>query len=98
MVKKLRKIGNSRALVITKPMLEKLGITDTTQLRIRVDGDSIVITPVKKAKAKPSIKHAKRIAKPSKIKTKISNDPKVQRLFEEIIEEYGPAFKELAKK
>ncbi len=46
--KKLTKHGNSFALVIERPILELLGIDDTTLLQVSTpDGASIVITPVK---------------------------------------------------
>jgi antitoxin MazE len=46
--KKLTKHGNSLALVIERPILELLGIDDTTLLQVSTpDGVSIVITPVK---------------------------------------------------
>ncbi|HKZ00549.1 MAG TPA: hypothetical protein VJ112_05255 [Rhabdochlamydiaceae bacterium] len=46
--KKLTKHGNSFALVIERPILELLGIDDTTLLQVSTpDGASIVITPLK---------------------------------------------------
>ncbi len=46
--KKLTKHGNSFALVIERPILELLGIDDTTLLQVSTpDGASIVITPIK---------------------------------------------------
>lgn len=46
MYKKLARHGNSSALVLEKPILELLNITDTTQLKITTDGTSLIITPV----------------------------------------------------
>jgi antitoxin component of MazEF toxin-antitoxin module len=46
MRKKLVRHGNSRALVIDKTLMELLGIGEDTMLTLRVDGKSIVITPV----------------------------------------------------
>lgn len=46
MVKTLTKHGNSLALVIEKPVLELLHISQTTLLNIATDGSSLVITPV----------------------------------------------------
>ena len=47
--KKLTKHGNSFALVIERPILELLGIDDTTLLQVSTpDGASIVITPYQK--------------------------------------------------
>ncbi len=46
--KKLTKHGNSFALVIERPILELLGIDDTTLLQVSTpDGTSIVVTPIK---------------------------------------------------
>ncbi len=46
--KKLTKHGNSYALVIERPILDLLGIDDTTLLQVSTpDGTSIVITPIK---------------------------------------------------
>ena len=45
MVKKLQKVGNSRALVIERPIMDALGICDDTPLQITVSGGSLIITP-----------------------------------------------------
>ena len=44
-VKTLTRHGNSYALVIDKPILELLNITDSTPLNITTDGTSLVISP-----------------------------------------------------
>ncbi|HPX26441.1 MAG TPA: AbrB/MazE/SpoVT family DNA-binding domain-containing protein [Treponemataceae bacterium] len=46
MIKNLIKHGNSAALVIDKPIMELLNITDTTPLEITTDGKSLVISPI----------------------------------------------------
>ena len=46
MRKKLVRHGNSRALVIDKTLMGLLGIGDDTLLQLRVEENSIVITPV----------------------------------------------------
>jgi antitoxin component of MazEF toxin-antitoxin module len=46
MTKKLARHGNSRALVIERPILELLGIDDATELEMRTDGKSLIFTPV----------------------------------------------------
>lgn len=46
MVKTLTKHGNSLALVIDKPILEILNISDETPLNVTTDGTSLVISPV----------------------------------------------------
>lgn len=46
--KKLTKHGNSYALIIERPILELLGIDDSTLLQISTpDGSSIVVTPLR---------------------------------------------------
>lgn len=45
MIKFLQRHGNSRALVIEKPLMEAVGIGDETPLQVVVDGRNIVITP-----------------------------------------------------
>ncbi len=50
MKKKLSKFGNSRALIIDKPILRLLGIDDETELEIKIKGKSLIISPVRKGK------------------------------------------------
>ena len=45
MIKKLQKHGNSMALLIEKPMMEALGITEDTPLQVNISGQSLVVTP-----------------------------------------------------
>ena len=45
MIKMLKKHGNSMALVIEKPMMEALGITEETPLQVTVSGNALVVTP-----------------------------------------------------
>lgn len=47
MIKHLTKHGNSLALVIEKPVLELLNISDTTPLQVVTDGKRLIIEPVK---------------------------------------------------
>jgi antitoxin MazE len=47
MVKKLTRTGNSLALVLDKPLLEQLGIDETSELEISTNGDVLVVTPVR---------------------------------------------------
>jgi antitoxin MazE len=46
MVKKLTPHGNSRAVVIDRPILELLKIDDDTPLQISTDGQRLIITPI----------------------------------------------------
>ncbi|MGE5398541.1 MAG: hypothetical protein ACM3MK_13535 [Chitinophagales bacterium] len=46
MVKTLTAHGNSAALIIDKAILELLGITMTTPLKLSTDGKSLIISPL----------------------------------------------------
>lgn len=46
MTKKLARHGNSRALVIEKPILDLLGIDDDTVMELHTDGESLILTPI----------------------------------------------------
>lgn len=50
MYKKLSAIGNSLGIVIEKPILELLNFTRETQLSVTTDGESLIITPVRKGR------------------------------------------------
>ena len=45
MIKTLKRHGNNMALVIEKPMMEALGITEETPLQVTVNGNALVVTP-----------------------------------------------------
>ena len=79
MEKKLSKHGNSRAMVLDKPILDLVSANDDTVFKISVEGKKIIL----EAKTKK--------------KMKVSNDKKMQRMYEEIVEKYGPALKKLSK-
>ena len=49
MIKKLVRHGNSRALIIDKPILELLGADENAEFTITTDGKSLTITPVSSA-------------------------------------------------
>ncbi|HET6350930.1 MAG TPA: AbrB/MazE/SpoVT family DNA-binding domain-containing protein [Coriobacteriia bacterium] len=46
MIKKLVRHGNSRALIIDKPILELIGADEDSSFTIVTDGRSLTITPV----------------------------------------------------
>lgn len=81
MIKKLSKHGNSLAILIDKPILDLLNINENTQVKIKTDGINIIIEPIKK--------------QPKSLK--ISDDTKMQSLYEELIEKYDAVLKKLAK-
>ena len=49
MIKKLVRHGNSRALIIDKPILELLGANEDSEFTITTNGRSLTITPVHSA-------------------------------------------------
>ena len=49
MIKKLVRHGNSRALIIDKPVLELIGASEDSEFTITTDGRSLTITPVSSA-------------------------------------------------
>lgn len=46
MIKTLTTHGNSAALIVDKPIMELLGITMDTPLKISTDGKSLIISPL----------------------------------------------------
>ncbi len=56
MRKTLTKAGNSLALVIDRPLLERLGIDAHTPLEISTDGTAILISPVRSHKREAKLK------------------------------------------
>ena len=56
MIKKLVRHGNSRALVIERPVLELLNIDDDTPLEITTDGQVLIVAPVHDAKRRRMFK------------------------------------------
>ncbi len=80
MIKKLSKYGNSLALIIDKPILELLNISESTALKITTDGKTITIAPADQSAS-----------------MRVSDDKKVQKAFEDVMEKYAPALKKLAE-
>ncbi len=58
MIKKLSKHGNSLALVIDRPILELLDITEQTPLQISTDGKALVIVPVQDERRRKGLEQA----------------------------------------
>ena len=46
MIKQLRKVGNSNALLLDKPLLELVGLEENASVEITVDHGNIIISPV----------------------------------------------------
>jgi len=58
MIKKLSRQGNSLALVIDRPILELLNISEETPLEISTDGESLIIAPVRDPKRRKKFEKA----------------------------------------
>ena len=56
MVKKLTKTGNSLALVLDKPILDRVKIDARTPLEVSTDGEVIVISPVRRRRRTARLK------------------------------------------
>lgn len=80
MMKKLTKFGNSRGLILDKAILQMLDITDETELKITVNNNSLVITPLFKQKTTD---------------TKLK-DPYLEAIVEQVMKEYESVLKKLA--
>ena len=46
MIKQLRKVGNSNALILDRPILELLGLEENGEVQLTVSDGSLVVTPV----------------------------------------------------
>jgi len=46
MVKQIRKVGNSNALLLDKAILELLGLDEGGEVQLTVDNGSLIVTPV----------------------------------------------------
>ncbi len=45
MIKKLRKVGNSNALILDKPILELLGLEENGQVQLTIQDGHLIVTP-----------------------------------------------------
>ena len=63
MRKKLTRSGNSVALVLDKPLLEQLGLSENQEVELSTNGDVLVVTPIRDAaRARKFKKSADKIA------------------------------------
>jgi len=44
-IKQLRKVGNSNAIILDKPILELLGLEENAEVQLTIEGGSLIITP-----------------------------------------------------
>ncbi len=49
MVKTLRRVGNSNALLLDKPIMELLGMSEGSKVNLTVTNGALVVTPVNPA-------------------------------------------------
>ena len=49
MVKTLRRVGNSNALLLDKPILELLGMSEGSKVNLTVTNGALIVTPVNPA-------------------------------------------------
>ena len=45
MIKQLRKVGNSNALILDKPILELLGIKENGQVQLTIQDGTLIVAP-----------------------------------------------------
>ncbi|MCK5786506.1 MAG: AbrB/MazE/SpoVT family DNA-binding domain-containing protein [Candidatus Sabulitectum sp.] len=50
MIKRLRKVGNSNALILDKPILELLGLKENGLVQLKIQGSNLIITPSQPSK------------------------------------------------
>ena len=47
MIKQLRKVGNSNALILDKPILELLGLEEGGQVQLTIQDGNLIVTPAR---------------------------------------------------
>jgi antitoxin component of MazEF toxin-antitoxin module len=47
MIKQLRKVGNSNALILDKPILELLGLKEDGQVQLTIQDGNLIVTPAR---------------------------------------------------
>lgn len=45
MIKQLRKVGNSNALILDKPILELLGLEEDGQVQLTIQDGNLIVSP-----------------------------------------------------
>ncbi len=45
MIKQLRKVGNSNALILDKPILELLGLEEGGEVQLTIQDGNLIVTP-----------------------------------------------------
>lgn len=75
MRKKLTRTGDGVALVLDKPLLDAVGLTEDSEVEVSTDGEVVMVAPIRDA----------------------ARRRKVQRILNELDDEYGGVFKKLAE-
>ena len=47
MIKQLRKVGNSNALILDKPILELLGLEENGQVQLTIQDGNLIVSPAR---------------------------------------------------
>jgi len=47
MIKQLRKVGNSNALILDKPILELLGLEEEGQVQLTIQDGNLIVSPAR---------------------------------------------------
>jgi len=47
MIKQLRKVGNSNALILDKPILELLGLEEDGRVKLTIQDGNLIVTPAR---------------------------------------------------
>lgn len=47
MIKQLRKVGNSNALILDKPILELLGLEEEGQVKLTIQDGNLIVSPAR---------------------------------------------------
>lgn len=55
MIKQLRKVGNSNALILDKPILELLGLEEGGQVQLIVQDGNLIVTPAQPKPVDPNV-------------------------------------------
>lgn len=92
MIKHLVQHGNSLALIIDKPILKMLGVTQETSLKISMHGKVITITPQEVAKAPKKKKEAVSKVK----KTATTREKKIKSIYQNVASRYKKDLEKLA--
>ena len=59
MIKQLRKVGNSNALILDKPILELLGLEENGEVQLTIQDGALIVTPTNPRPVDPGTFDAK---------------------------------------